>query len=571
MHLLPGIIAERVEKAIKSAQAAGDLNTFEIPSITITAPKHISHGDRATAIALQLAKVAGQKPLDIAQIIHNHLDTSLPLSTAEVAAPGFINFRLDENWLRQSVEDIIQEGEALFQLDLGRGKRAQVEFVSANPSGPLAVHRSRGAIVGDATARVLEAAGYEVHREYYFNNAGQQMVMLGNSLKIRYLEALGQDVQIPAEDDTHFYQGDYLIEFAQDLVREQGDQWLDKDWEPFKEYAEKRMFQLIRDSLAGVNIKHDDFFNENSLFETNAVWDTLKALEAKGVIYRASEWEGATDEEKEKAANKAPATWFRSTAFGDDKDRVVVKADGIPTYTLPDIAYHINKLDRGFDLLVNVLGADHGTQYKVVQWGVEALGYDPSIINVIIVQMVRAVRNGVEFKMSTRRGVFDTLDDLIAQTSADAVRYYLLARSPNSQLDFDLDSVIKQSSENPVYYNQNAYVRCVSIAREAAARGLTDANADLSLLGEEELSLIRKIFELGEIIELAANNLEAHRIAFYAQELANLFHPIYDQVRALHTEVPEATAIARLRFYKAAEVTFKRLLDLMGMSAPERM
>lgn len=571
MKLLPREIALLVEHSLSAAQTTGDLPAFDIPPVPVQPAKKIEQGDYASPIALALAKIVGKKPLDIAELIARHLPDAPFVSAVEVAPPGFINFRLNESWLKQQVETMIEEGETLFTLNIGAGKRAQVEFVSANPSGPITIGRSRGGVIGDTMARLLEAAGYEVQREYYFNNAGNQMVNLGNSLKIRYLAALGKSVTLPASDDPTFYQGDYLIEFANDLAAEQGEALIDADWKPFKEYAEKRMFEWIKSSLAKINIHHDVFFNENSLYESAAIWRVLEALNEQGFVYESAEWEGASEEEKAKAAGKAPAKWFRSTRLGDDKDRVLVKSDGSPTYTLPDIAYHENKIKRGFDLLINILGADHGTQHHIVKYGIQALGMDPSGIHVILNQMVRAVRDGKEVKMSTRRGVFDTLDDLVEQTSADAIRYFLLARSPSSHLDFDLDMAVKQSNENPVYYIQNAHVRCAGIFREAHARGIDDSGADLSLLGADELVFIRKALELGEMIEQAVINYEPHKIAFYALDLAGVFHPIYDRIRALHGDIPEDLARARLRFYRAAQVVFKRVLVLMGMSAPERM
>lgn len=568
MKLLPHEHAKLVEQAIRSAQAAGDLPAFEIPEIEIRPPKKAEQGDYAAAIALQLAKPTRMNPFAVATAIANHMPKADFVGAVEVVHPGFINFRLNDDWLKQQVNAIIGEGESLFQLDLGAGKRAQVEFVSANPTGPLHIGRSRGAMVGDTIARLLEAAGYTVEREYYFNNAGMQMQNLGNSLRIRYLEALGFPVEIPKEN---FYQGEYLREFAQQLVAEKGNSLAEEDWKPFKEYAEKKMFENIRATLKRVNIQHDVFFNENSLYENGAVWEVLKRLEAGGNIYEDKVRENASDEEREKGKDKAPAKWFRSTKYGDKEDRVVVKADGSPTYTLPDIAYHIDKLSRGFDLLVNILGADHMVEHQVVKFGLQALGYDTAPIHVVIIQFVRLVRGGEIVKMSTRRGDYETLDDLIDETSPDVVRYILLARSTDSHLDFDLDVAVKQSNENPVYYIQNAYVRCVGIFREAEARGLSDEGADVSLLGRDELAFIRKALELGEVIELSATNLEPHRIAFYAHELAAVFHPIYDNVRALHGDVPPELAKARLRFYRAAQVVFKRALTLMGMSAPERM
>jgi len=568
---LPYEHAQLITQAIQAAQQSGELPAFEIPTIEIRPPKKAEQGDYAAAVAMQLAKTIGKNPFDVASIIVKHLPKADFTSEVEAIKPGFINFRLSSAWLQTQVENIITEGENVFALDLGKGKRAQVEFVSANPTGPLHVGRSRGAMVGDTIARLLEAAGYTVEREYYFNNAGVQMVNLGNSMRVRYLEALGLPVQVPAEDDKTFYQGEYLKDFAKDLAAEQGDSLKDADWKPFKEYAETRMFEVIKQTLKRVNIQHDVFFNENSLFESEAVWETLAALEKAGHIYESAARENADEEELAKSKNLPPAKWFRSSTFGDNEDRVVVKNDGIPTYTLPDIAYHVNKIKRGFDLLVNILGADHGAQYKVVQYGVQALGYDPSVINVVIIQLVRMIRDGVEMKMSTRRGDIETLDDLIDQTSPDVVRYILLARSADSHLNFDLDLAVKQSNDNPVYYIQNAYVRCAGIFREAESRGLTDEGADISLLGEAELRFIRKALELGDIIELSATTLEPHRIAFYAHELASTFHPIYDEVRALHGDVAPDLAKARLRFYRAAQFIFKRLLTLMGMSAPERM
>ncbi|MBI1259770.1 MAG: arginine--tRNA ligase, partial [Chloroflexi bacterium] len=490
MKLIPAELARSVEQSIQAAQAAGDLPAFEIPEIAIHPPKRAEQGDYAAAVAMQLAKPAKLNPFYIATYIANHFVRPDFIGAVEVVHPGFINFRLDLDWLRLQTEIIIAEGEKLAQLDLGAGKRAQVEFVSANPTGPVTVGRSRGGIIGDTMARLLEAASYKVNREYYFNNAGNQMRMLGNSLRLRYLEALGRPIEIP--DDKTFYQGDYLIDFAQELVKEHADSWVDADWTQFKAFAEAKMFVWIKDTLARVRIEHETFFNENSLYENKAVWNVLAELEKRGLTYKAAARENTSPEELEKAGGKGEAIWFRSTSLGDAEDRVLVKNTGEPTYTLPDIAYHIDKLNRGFDLLINVLGSDHYTEAQVVRYGLTALGYETSKLHVILNQLVRTVRDGKEVRMSTRRGVFDTLDELIDQTSADAVRYMLLARSADSQLNFDLDLAVKQSNENPVYNIQYAYVRCAGIFREAAVRGVSDDGADLSLLGEPELSFLRK-------------------------------------------------------------------------------
>lgn len=571
MILLPTAHAQLVRQALLAAQQAGDLPAFDLPTIDIKPPRNPSQGDYACPVAMALAKPLGMKPLDIANTLQKHLPAAEFVAAVEVAPPGFINFRLSEDWLRTQVDVVIAEGDTLFTLELGRGKRAQVEFVSANPTGPLHIGRSRGAIVGDSMARILEAAGYEVEREYYFNNAGAQMRHLGNSLGIRYLQALGLPVEVPGEDDGTFYQGEYLIDIAKDLIAAHGNTLVEAGWDVFKEYAEKQMFERIKQTLERIDIRHDVFFNENSLYDSGAVWATLTKLEAGGHVYESAVREGETDEVKAQNASLAPAKWFRSTTFGDKEDRVVVKSSGEPTYTLPDIAYHVNKLERGFDVLVNVLGADHFTQHHVVNYGVQALGMDASKIHVILMQLVRMVRGGEVVRMSTRRGDYDTLDDLIDQTSADAVRYILLARSADAQMDFDLDLAVKQTNENPVYYIQYACVRCAGILREAEVRSFNDEGADLSLLGEEELGFLRKVLTLGDEIEFAALNFEPHKIAFFALELANLFHPLYDRVRVFGEGVPPDAAKARLRFYRSALTVFRRGLRLMGMSLPERM
>ena len=567
-------LEKAISAALLSAQADGRLPTFDVPAIPVSPPKRADQGDLSYP-AMGLARLARKNPLDIARLIVYSMNSLDFIDHIDIAPPGFINFTIAADYLKRQVDTIIAEGDNFFRLSIGAGKTAQVEFVSANPSGPITIGHTRGAVVGDAMARLLEAAGYQVQREYYYNNAGNQMVILGKSLMLRYLQQIGDDVDYPAD----YYQGEYLVDVAAQLADENGDSLRARDWAYFKDAAESQMFQWINRSLASIDIKHDEFFNETSLFECGRIWRTLDLMRENGHVYEATHWEGADAVEVADVAakNYEPATWFRSSAFGDEKDRVMVKSDGAPTYTLPDIAYHSDKLERGFDIAVNVLGTDHFSQAQVVKYGLQALGMDPAPIHVIFVQMVRAVRwnqargEYEAVKQSKRAGDFDTLDDLVEMTSADAVRYHMLARSPNSQLDFDVDQVVKQSNENPVYYIQNAYVRCAGIFREADERGFSDEDADLGLLGADELRFIRKALELGNVIEQAVLNYEPHKIAFYAHELASVFHPIYDRVRVLHSEVSEDKAKARLRFYRAAAVVFYRVLRLMGMSAPERM
>lgn len=574
MILIPVELSRVVREALAALQTEGRLPAFELPTVDVRPSKRAEQGDYSTAL-MGLAKPARMNPAQIAALVAERLSKPDYVAKVEAVAPGYLNFWLDEAWLRAQTGVIIAEGDALGALTEGEGQRAQVEFVSANPTAPLHIGRSRGAIVGDTMARLLEAARYDVEREYYFNNAGAQMRALGNSLRVRYLEALGRPVEMTEDERKTFYQGAYLKEFAAQLVSEVGDSWADEGYEAFKQYAEVRMFEMIRATLARVDIHHDVFFNENSLYDSGANMEVLDRLDRAGYIYRAiaPETDGGApdDDEDAKETGKGAATWFRSSRFGDAKDRVMVKSSGEPTYTLPDIAYHINKLERGFDLCVNVLGADHNTQYMVVQHGLEALGYDPGKVHVIIVQLVALLRGGEVVRMSSRAGNFETLDDLIDQTSPDAVRYMLLARSSDTHLNFDLDLAVKKSNDNPVYYIQYAHVRCAGIFREAAARGVTDDGADLSLLGEPELRFLRKTLELPEVIADSVAYFEPHRIAFYALELANVFHPIFDSVRVLGVDVPPELAAARLRFFKAAQVAFRRTLRLMGMTTPEVM
>ncbi len=562
-------------KAIEAAQTAGDLLAFEIPEIAINRPKQADHGDYATPAAMQLARLARMKPDAIAEVIIGHFPKTDYLSAIERTG-GFINFRLADHWLQQQVEEILSAGDDFAKMDDYAGKRLQVECVSANPTGPITVGRVRGGVMGDTLARLHRAMGYDVEMEYYFNNAGKQMRLLGESLKARYLERVGLDYSFPEDG----YQGDYLYDIADQLIEEQGDSLADADWEVFKDYAEASIFVMIKASLKRIGIEFDVFFNENTVYDDGSVWETLDALREKGLIYEAlrpeqdEDLDERPDQEEIDATQGEPATWIRMRKLRDvKKDCVVVKSTGEPTYRLPDTAYHINKLDRGFDLLINILGTDHIEEAKDVAAMVGALGYDSSKIKVPLHQFVTISEGGKTVRMSTRKGEFVTLDELVDDVGPDAVRYFMLARSPESHMDFDLDLARKQSNENPVYYIQNAHVRCASIERVAAERGVFADDGDVSLLDDpRELALIRKLLELPEMIELAVSELAPHKIAFWAhEELARTFHPIYEEIRALYSDVPEDLAKARLKLYAAARIVIRRTLDLMGMSAPDQM
>ena len=547
-------LSAAVRAAIGAAQEAGALPAFDIPDILVERPREATFGDYSTAVALQLARPARMAPFAIAEVVAAHLQPPAYVGEVNVVKPGFINFSLSAEWLQTFPDRILAADSDYGRVDVGQGRKAQVECVSANPTGPITLGRTRGGVIGDTLHRVLEAAGYDVTLEYYYNDAGRQITLLGESVKVRYLQELGQAAEL-AEDH---YQGDYIIELARELIAIHGDALAEMPGETFGEYARGRIAQQQKDTLARIGIVFDVYFREQSLYETGAVWQTLELLREKGYIY---EQDGAQ--------------WFRTTEFGDDKDRVVVKAGGEPTYRLPDIAYHWDKAQRGFDLVVDIFGPDHHATAPQVLMGVRALGYDSRFVHTLLHQIVNLVRGGRPVKMSTRRGLFVTLDELVDEVGADPIRYFMISRSANTPVDFDLDLAVEHSDKNPVYYIQNAHVRCAGIFRKWAEAGLpedADAAADLSLLTHErELAFLGKALELGDVLEMVATTYEPHRLAFYARDLAALFHRTYEECRVLHSDVPEPLRLARLRFYRSAKVVLAQVLDLMGMSAPDVM
>ncbi len=547
-------LAQRVTAAIERAQAGGLLPPFDIPEVRIERPRDPSHGDYATPVAMQSARLARMAPLQIAQIIADHLEMPAYLSETAVLPPGFLNFRLGIPWLQDEVERILFAGDSYGSFDLGHGLQAQVECVSANPTGPITLGRTRGGVMGDTLARALEAAGYDVTLEYYYNDAGRQITLLGESVRLRYLQLLDQAVDL---DDEH-YQGGYIVDIARDLYEQHGNTLVDAPISFFGDYAKDVISQDQKDSLKSINIDFDMYFREQSLYESGRVWEALEVLDQNGYVY---EQDGAK--------------WFRSTDLGDDQDRVLVKASGEPTYRLPDIAYHWDKVLRGFDLVVDIFGPDHHATAPQVLMGVRAMGYDTDFVHTVLHQIVSLTRGGEQVKMSTRRGLFVTLDELVEEVGADPIRYFMISRSGNSQIDFDLDLAVEHSDKNPVYYIQNAHVRCAGILRKWVDEGHdldADAGANLSLLTDErELAFLRKATELNEILEKMATTFDAHSITFYAYDLASLFHTTYEECRVLHPDVSEELSLARLRFYKSAKQLFARVLDLMGMSAPEVM
>ncbi len=492
-------------------------------------------------------------PLKIAQAIADHLPALDGLSQVEVVPPGFINIRLADDRLQNQVPQLLTD-DNYGGFNLGQGQKAQVECVSANPTGPITLGRTRGGVMGDTLARAMRAVGYDVTLEYYYNDAGRQITLLGESVKIRYQQLLGQEIAL-GEDH---YQGGYITDLAQDLVDEHGDKLLGEETAFFADFAKDRIAENQKRSLRRVNIEFDVYFREQSLYENGRVWEALETLRQKGYVY---EQDGAQ--------------WFRTTEFGDDKDRVLVKNTGEPTYRMPDIAYHWDKAQRGFKLVVDIFGPDHHATAPQVLMGVQALGYDTNFVNTVLHQIVSLTRHGEQVKMSTRRGMYITLDELVDEVGADPIRYFMISRSGNSPVDFDMDLAVEHSDKNPVYYIQNAHVRCAGILRKWQEAGFSvdaGANADLSLLThEKELAFLRKALELAEVLENMVTTFEPHHIAFYAYDLAAVFHPAYEACRVLSDEVPEPLRLARLQFYLAAKRLFAHVLALMGMSAPEVM
>lgn len=547
-------LAAVLQDALQAAQTAGALPPFDPPEITIERPREASFGDYASPTPLKLAREARMAPIKIAQAMVDHLPATDYIQEVTVAPPGFINIRLTVDRLQQVLANVLAEGDEYGRIHIGDGQKAQIECVSANPTGPIHIGRTRGGVMGDTLARAMRLAGYEVVLEYYYNDAGRQITLLGESTKIRYLQLLGQDVAL---GDEH-YQGDYITDIARELQAAHGGSLQDKPTEYFGTYAKDQIAKSQKETLRRINIVFDVYFNEQSLYENGRVWEALETLQEKGYVYK-----------------KDDAQWFKTTEFGDDKDRVLVKKTGEPTYRMPDIAYHWDKAQRGFDLVVDFFGPDHHATAPQVLMGVQALGYPTDFVRTVLHQIISIIKDGQEMKMSTRAGTFVALDDVLDEVGPDAIRYFMISRSGNSPIEFDLNLALERSDKNPVYYIQNAHVRCAGIFRKWAEAGGApdaDAQADLSLLTHEsELAFMRKALELPEVIEVMVLSSEPHHIAFYAYELAAAFHPAYENCRVLHDDVPEPLRQARLRFYRAAKQLFAHVLDLMGMSAPEVM
>lgn len=534
-------------------------------------PANADHGDLSCNAAMKLARHFRKSPRMIAEDMVSHLE-ALPLdpsriSSVEVAGPGFLNFRFADAHLADQLQQILDAGESFGKTRGGEGQRALVEFVSANPTGPLTVGHGRNAVLGDTIANLLEWSGYEVDREYYFNDAGRQMRILGESVRARYMAWInpelptkeigdeGEKITVPEPFPEDGYRGEYIDSIARELVELWGANLdTEGDIDPFKKAAEEQIFADIEATLDRLGIHMDSFFNERTLYESNRVWDIVEAFR-----------------EKELAYDKDGAVWFKTTEFGKEQDTVLVKSTGEPTYRLPDIGYHADKLDRGYDLCIDVFGADHIATFPDVLDGIRSLGYDAGKVDVVIYQFVTLIRGGEPVKMSTRKATYVTLDELMDEVSDDVTRYFFLMRSPNTHLEFDLDLAKEASDKNPVFYLQYAHARICSILRKAADTGLTvDGNADLSMLEHPtEQALIKVMMDLPEAIDRAAENREPHRLSNYLREVAVAFTQFYGQCRIIGED--DALAKARLQLANAARQVLFNGLSVLGISAPERM
>ncbi len=541
---------EYLRERVAASLAALDLVDAPLP--TFEKPRSADHGDLTTNAAMINAKRAAMNPRQLAGKIIEHLNIDATLvDRVEIAGPGFINFRFTDKFYLHQLEEILRKGAAFGRLDIGQGKKTQVEFVSANPTGPLTVGHGRGAVFGDTISRLLEWTNHDVTREYYFNNAGRQMRILGDSVRLRYLELLGDPVTFPED----YYQGEYIRDIAQHVKDAQGAGMRNEPAEGlFKRQAETEIFDDIKKTLHRLGLVHDVFYNENTLYETGKVKEVIGEFRAKGLAY-----------------DQDGAVWFKATALGGEKDKVIVKSSGEPTYRLPDIAYHREKFRRGFDLIIDVLGADHIATYPDVLSALKALGYDINKIKVLIHQFVTIVQGGEVVKMSTRKANFVTLDELMDEVGADVVRYFFLMRGINGHLNFDLKLAKEQSEENPVYYLQYAHARIASIIRNAESQGIDfTQNADYSLLKEkEEIELLKQLTLFPDMVESCAATFEPHRMAEYLHDVAGSFHKFYQTCRVLSDD--RHLTASRIAVCRATKTVLANGFSILGISAPEKM
>lgn len=550
-------VKERLKDEIKAAVIkAGLADESQIPNVILETPKDKENGDYSTNMGMQLARVAKKAPRVIAEEIVNHFDNSkASIEKIDIAGPGFINFYMNNSYLTELIPAILTAGDNYGEVNIGNNQKVQVEFVSANPTGDLHLGHARGAAIGDSLCNILAKAGYDVAREYYINDAGNQINNLAYSVEARYFQALGMERDMP-EDGYH---GEDIIGIGKNLAREFGDKFVhiseQERFETFREYGLKYELEKLKQDLNSFRVEFDVWFSETSLYKNGKIDEALAALKEMGHIY---EEDGAT--------------WFRSTTFGDDKDRVLIKQDGSYTYLLPDIAYHQDKLKRGFEKLINIWGADHHGYIPRMKAAIEAMGYAKDTLEVEIIQLVSLFKNGEKVRMSKRTGKAVTMRDLMDEVGLDAVRYFFAMRSSDSHLDFDLDLAVSKSNENPVYYAQYAHARICSMLRQGAEQGLSyEGDLELSYIDSEKgIDLLKKLGEFPSVIAEAAEKRLPHRVTAYINELSAALHSFYNAEKVLDLENSEKSR-ARLGLMKAVQITLKNALSLIGVSAPEKM
>jgi arginyl-tRNA synthetase len=554
-------IVEKVQQSLKeeikaAVIQAGLAEEDQIPNVVLEIPKEKAHGDYSTNMAMQLARIAKKAPRLIAEEIVNHIDKEkASIEKIEIAGPGFINFYMNNHYLTKLIPLILNSGEKYGESNSGKGRKVQVEFVSANPTGDLHLGHARGAAVGDSLCNILSMAGYDVTREYYINDAGNQIHNLALSVEARYFQALGMEKEMP-EDGYH---GEDIVQIGKRLAEEFGDKYIhaseEERYQFFREYGLKYELEKLKKDLENFRVAFDVWYSETSLYENGKIDVALKALKESGYVY---EQDGAV--------------WLKSTAFGDDKDRVLIKNDGTYTYLTPDIAYHKDKFDRGFETVINIWGADHHGYIPRVKAALEALGIDSNRLEVEIIQLVHLFKNGEKMKMSKRTGKAVTMRELVEEVGLDAVRYFFAMRSSDTHMDFDLDLAVSKSNENPVYYAQYAHARICSILRQAEEQNITySLDADFSLIqSEKEYDVLKKLGEFPQVVAVAAERRSPHRVTNYIHELASTFHSFYNAEKVLDLENKNKT-VARLSLVKAVQTTLKNALSLIGVSAPEKM
>ena len=547
------VLTDAIIKTAKNAIAAGVVKDGTLPEVQLTVPPKKEFGDFASNFAMQSARALRCNPRVLAQYIVENLDCPY-VKKAEIAGPGFINFYLNPDWVYDMLARIVEAGENYGNLPKASDEKIQLEYVSANPTGPLHVGHGRGAAVGSALANLLKAAGYDVEQEYYINDAGNQMNNLARSVNARYLELLGKEIEFP-EDGYH---GHDIIDTAQRIINKYGDRFLQMEeaerLEEFKTIAYQEKLAALKEDLERFNVRFDVWFSEKTLHEANKIKEACDRLLEKGYMYEQN-----------------GALWLKSTAFGDDKDRVVIRDNGVPTYFAADIAYHANKFGRGFDRVINLWGADHHGYIARMKAAMQCMGYQPEQLEILILQMVRLLRDGQEVKMSKRTGQSVTLNELIDEVGTDAARFFFVMRSIDSQLDFDLDLAKKKSNDNPVFYVQYAHARICSIMRQVAEAGIkVQGKGDYKLLTEPvEVDLIKKLGEYPEMLATAAKERAVQQVAHYVYDLAGLFHSAYNQCRILG--VNEDLQQARLAMVMAVGHVVRHALSILGVSAPEKM